>query len=125
MDERAPLKWNPRLPDEDIQKRRSLRYIYLNGWVRGHLVEMASAQLPLKTAYAAYGQWCDLTSTDQVPIQAFNSTLANWPAAEWPTVRWKRTAKGIVYLNLTLRNWAEATSSPTEEWVSASSLERG
>lgn len=112
MNEGNPVRWTPRLPDEDTLKNQSLRYIALNDWVHGHLIEMASAQLPLKTAYAAYGQWCGLTSTAQVPIQAFNGVLAGWPATEWPTVRRKRTAKGIVYLNLTLRSWVEAAPSP-------------
>lgn len=115
MNERSPVQWTPRLPDEDILKNQSLRYIALNRWVHSHLVEMASAQLPLKTAYAAYRQWCHVTGTAQVPIQAFNGILANWPATEWPTVRRRRTAKGIVYQNLTLRSWAEATPSPCVE----------
>jgi len=114
MNDRTYLKWTPKLPNEDALKRQSMRYIAMETWVRNYLVQMTSAQLTLKTAYSAYHQWCDLTRTPKVPIQAFNRALASRQAAEWPLVRRKRTANGVLYLNLTLRSWAETAPAPEE-----------
>ncbi len=106
--------WAPKLPDEDALRKQSLKYIAMHSWVRAYLIEMTAAQLALKTAYAAYRQWCDLTNTPWVPIQAFNKAITSGPGTDWPSVGKKRTAKGIVYQNLTLRTWAKAVP-PLEE----------
>lgn len=104
--------WAPQLPNNEYLRKESLKYIALKWWLSQHLTEMPSARLPLKTAYMAYTQWCDLTNSPEVTIQAFNRAISEHRPDAWPNVRKKRTALGILYVNLTLKAWAASLPAP-------------
>lgn len=95
--------------DPLLLKLDSLQFLLLEDWILLNIVEVPSARLPLKTAYLFYRHHCAIEGLPCVPIQAFNRTLANILPSQWPTARRRRSARGTMYDNITLKDWAPKT----------------
>lgn len=108
-----PYPFNP-----DELKLESLKYLILESWIVHNIVEVPSARLPLKTAYLFYSHYCLVEDLPSVPIQAFNRGLTSVLSSRWPAARRRRTARGTLYENLTLKGWVPDDSAPPVEGIS-------
>lgn len=109
--------------DSNSLKLDSLKFWLLDRWIALNIVEVPSARLPLKTAYTFYLIYCYKEELPCVPIQAFNRTLQVIQASRWPSARKRRSARGILYENLTLRAWVPERIDSPQKGGGASSNE--
>lgn len=110
-DENKPS--NSGLPFDSLSlKLESLKYLLLEDWILNNIVEVPSARLPLKTAYLFYAHYCNMERLPRVPIQAFNRTLTEVMTLQWPAARRRRSARGTMYDNITLKDWVPEPEGP-------------
>lgn len=108
--------------DPESLKLESLQYLLLDKWMTNNIAEVPSARLTLKTAYLFYLRYCDAEGIPCVPIQSFNRVLTELMSSRWPMSRRRRTARGTLYENMTLRDWVPKHQDKPLEGQSFDSL---